>query len=66
MQQQGASANTTTNPAILIWYNKSEIQRLSITFLGFSYICQMPATIQMGENDIQVHNPNAMATSKQE
>lgn len=25
----------------------------------------MPATIQMGENDIQVHNPNAMATSKQ-
>lgn len=22
----------------------------------------MPATIQIGENDMQVHNPNAMAT----
>ena len=30
-----------------------------------TYICQMPATIHMGENDMQVHNPKAMATAKQ-
>ena len=26
------------------------------------YICQMPPTIQIGENDTQVHSPNAIAT----
>ncbi len=39
-----------------------EYKILNFELISQKYICQIPPTMQMGENDTQVHRPSAIAT----